>query len=40
MKRQSTDWEKIFGNKVTYKELISKIDKHLQQLYIKKTQPN
>ena len=25
MKRQSTDWEKIFGNDVTYKGLVSKI---------------
>ena len=29
MKRQPTDWEKIFASDVTDKELVSKIYKHL-----------
>ena len=37
MKRQPTKWEKIFANETTYKGLISKIYKHLTELYIKKT---
>ena len=37
MKRQPTDWEKIFANDVTDKELISKIYKWHIQLNIKKT---
>ena len=37
MKRQCTEWEKIFANGTTDKELISKIYKHLQQLKTKKT---
>ena len=38
MKRQPSEWEKIFANEATDKELISKIYK---QLSIKKTkQPN
>ena len=36
-KRQPTEWEKIFANEATNKELISKINKQLMQLYIKQT---
>ena len=36
MKRQPTEWEKIFVNDVTFKGLISKIHKQLTQLNIKK----
>ena len=36
MKRQTTECEKIFTNKMTNKGLISKIYKQLIQLYIKK----
>ena len=32
MKRLPTDWEKIFANNATEKELISKINKQLLQL--------
>ena len=35
MKRQSTEWEKLFVNSVTRKELVSKIYKQLIQLNIK-----
>ena len=36
MKRQPTEWEKIFANDVTDKRLISKIYQQLMQLNIKK----
>ena len=37
MKRQCSEWEKIFANEATDKGLICKIDKQLIQLNIKKT---
>ena len=36
-KRQPSEWEKIFANELMDKGLISKIDKQLMQLSIKKT---
>ena len=39
MKKQPTEWEKIFANNATDKELISKIYKELIQFNIKKNQP-
>ena len=37
MKRQPTDWEKVFVNDVTYKGLVSKIYKQLIMLNSIKT---
>ena len=36
-KRQPTEWEKIFANDTTDKELISKIYKQIMWLYVNKT---
>ena len=37
MKREATEWEKIFVNEATKKKLISKIYKQLMHLNIKRT---
>ena len=37
MKRQPTEWEKIFANEMSDKELISNIYKQLTQFNIRKT---
>ena len=37
MKRQPTEWEKIFANEMSDKELISNIDKQLTQLNVRET---
>ena len=37
--RQSTEWEKIFANDMTYKGLISNIYKQFMQFSIKKKKP-
>ena len=39
MKRQPTEWEKVFANKVTNKGVPSKTYKHFMQLNIKTKQP-
>ena len=40
MKRQLTEWEKIFANEITDKKLISNIYKQLIQLNMKKKNQN
>ena len=41
MKKQHTDWERIFANDVTNKGLTSKINRQVMNLSVKKkTQPN
>ena len=37
MKRQLTEWEKVFANQATYKDFISKIYKQHIQINNKKT---
>ena len=39
-KRQPTEWEKIFANEATNKQLVFKICKELMQLFVRSKQTN